>query len=299
MIRALQSQLPEGSWGGYRHPVLVSSSNFGIDQLLAFTRDQNIRRLEISLPHTSVDRLAGILGWTTHPTLISQACVSSSLALTQACNLIENNLADEVLVFSFDLISAFVASGFASLKILHTGSPAPFSEQDVGAIGLGDGVAWVVVSRDPSPHRITHSFSVNEMYHMTANQPEGLGFHQLNRKIQQVVGGEPLWIKGHGTGTLDAGRMEAESSLEYFPHAPLVSWKGSLGHTLGTCGLLETNLALQAIQEGSIPGTVGASLPTFGPMVALSSFPSTPYSLFLSNSNAFGGSHVSHLITQS
>src|SRR5205085_1080701 len=107
------------------------------------------------------------------------------------------------------------------------------------------------------------------------------------------------WIKGHGTGTLEAGRLEAEAVARVFPGAPLVSWKGSLGHTLGSCGLVELAITLAALRGATkkIPGTVGSSAPTFTSEVALSPFASTLFDATVLTTNAFGGAHAAMLLT--
>jgi len=135
------------------------------------------------------------------------------------------------------------------------------------------------------------------MYHFTGNQPEGAGFATCLASIAGASGGRRVWIKGHGTGTLEAGRLEAEGYARQFPGAPLVSWKGSLGHTLGSCGLVELAIALAALHGGKIPGTVGGQAPSFSPEVALEPFAAAGFDGVLLASNAFGGAHAAMLLT--
>jgi 3-oxoacyl-(acyl-carrier-protein) synthase len=104
-------------------------------------------------------------------------------------------------------------------------------------------------------------------------------------------------VKGHGTGTLEAGRLEAEVIARQFPGAPLTGWKGSLGHTLGSCGLVELVLAITALENGRIPGTIGTARPTFTDNVALDSFASASFDGAILTSNAFGGAHAAMLLT--
>jgi 3-oxoacyl-[acyl-carrier-protein] synthase-1 len=148
-----------------------------------------------------------------------------------------------------------VAGGFHSLKILNGEFPAPYAARDTGAIGLGDGAAFAVLARGAGPGRIAaHAFG-NELYHFTGNRPDGSGFDAAAGAMAAAAGGRRVWVKGHGTGTLEAGRLEAEAFARHFPDAPLVGWKGSLGHTLGSCGLVELAIALAALRA---PGAAGA-----------------------------------------
>jgi 3-oxoacyl-(acyl-carrier-protein) synthase len=206
-------------------------------------------------------------------------------------------MADRVLVFSYDFVSPFVAGGFHSLKILNGVMPAPYSVRETGAIGLGDGAGFAVLTRDAGPFRIAAHALHNEMFHFTGNQPDGAGFAACAAAIAAATGGRRVWVKGHGTGTLDAGRLEAGISARQFPGAPLTGWKGSLGHTLGSCGVVELAITVAALRSGRIPGTIGAIAPTFADNVALASFASAPFDGAILTSNAFGGAHAAMLLT--
>src|SRR5580658_5479290 len=106
--------------------------------------------------------------------------------------------------------------------------PAPFAARDTGSIGLGDGAAFAVLSRDPAPFQVAAHALHNEMFHFTGNRPDGSGFDACARSIAEAASSRRVWVKGHATGTLEAGRLEAEAFAFHFPDAPLVGWKGSL-----------------------------------------------------------------------
>ncbi|MBI4624677.1 MAG: hypothetical protein HY736_15840 [Verrucomicrobia bacterium] len=88
------------------------------------------------------------------------------------------------------------------------------------------------------------------------------------------------------------------------PGAPLVSWKGSLGHTLGSCGLVELAITLAALRgtetgsAGKIPGTVGGAAPCFTDTVALAPFAAAPFDATVLTSNAFGGAHAAMVLSR-
>ncbi len=81
------------------------------------------------------------------------------------------------------------------------------------------------------------------------------------------------------------------------PGAPLVAWKGSLGHTLGSCGVVELAVAAAAIRAGRAPGTVGGAAPAFSADVALAPFDLGGFDGVVCASNAFGGAHAAFLLT--
>ena len=296
-LRGLVATIPAGAWGTAREPVIVTSSNFGVGSLYAFTRDHDARHLAQGTPFASVEVLRREFKWGEQVTVFSHACVTAHLGLAQAARLLHAGLADRVLVFSFDFVSPFVAGGFHSLKILNGAMPAPYAVRETGSIGLGDGAAFAVLSRKVAPFQLAAHALHNEMFHFTGNRPDGAGFAACAASIAQAAAGRRVWVKGHGTGTLEAGRLEAEGLARQFPGAPLVSWKGSLGHTLGSCGLVELAIALAALRAGKIPGTVGGAAPSFTETVALESFSGEAFDGVILTSNAFGGAHAAMLLT--
>ncbi len=307
-LRGLVKKIPApangGVWGGARAPVIVTSSNFGVGSLYAFTRDRDARHLRHGPPFATVELLQREFAWGPHVTTFSHACVTAHLGLAHAARLLHAEIADEVLVFSFDFVSPFVAGGFHSLKILNGTMPAPYAVREIGAIGLGDGAAFAVLTRGGEGGGVGRGFQIeahalyNEMHHFTSNAPDASGFAACARGIAGAVRGRRVWVKGHGTGTLEAGRLEAETIAREFPGAPLVSWKGSLGHTLGSCGLVELAIAIAAQRgpEGKIPGTVGSTGPCFSDTVALTPFASGGFDAAVLTSNAFGGAHAAMII---
>jgi hypothetical protein len=297
LLRRFALTVPPDRWGTSCRPVIVTSSNFGVGSLYAFTRDHDARHLGHGTPFAAVELLRRELGWGENIHVFSHACVTAHLGLAHAARLLHAGLADRVLVFSFDFVSPFVAGGFHSLKILNDAMPAPYARRDVGSIGLGDGAAFAVLTREATPWRIGAHVLHNEMYHFTGNHPDGAGFAVTAAAVADATNGRRVWVKGHGTGTLDAGRLEADAFARALPGAPLVSWKGSLGHTLGSCGLVELAIAIGALRRGKIPGTIGSAAPCFVDTVALTPFGAGDFDAAVLASNAFGGAHAAMLLS--
>jgi hypothetical protein len=300
VVRALMATVPGEGWGTARRPVFVTSSNFGVGSLYAYRRDHNLAHLAFGTPHASVERLGETLEWGADVTTVSHACVSAHLGLLLATRVLHAGLAERALVFSFDFISPFVAGGFHALKILNAGFPAPYADRAVGSIGLGDGAAFAVLSRavnGKGDFALEAQSLHNEMHHFTANRPDGAGFASCLKPVREALAGRKVWLKGHGTGTLEAGRLESAALAGAFPGAPLVSWKGSLGHTLGSCGLVELALPCESIRAGRAPGTVGGARPSFQPSVALEPIATRDTDAVVCASNAFGGAHAAFLLS--
>lgn len=290
------------AWGTARAPVFVTSSNFGVGSLHAYKRTADPAHLAYGTPHLTVEALAREFGWGAHVTTLSHACVSAHLGLLLATRTLAAGLADRALVFTFDFLSPFVTGGFHALKILNAQFPAPYADRPTGSIGLGDGAAFAVLERADTPVRsgeftLSAQTVFNEMHHFTANRADGSGFAACLAPVRAALDGRRVWLKGHGTGTLEAGRLESAALAAAFPDAPLVSWKGSLGHTLGSCGLVELALTVAAVRHGRAPGTVGGAAPTFTPQVALEPFDLAAFDGVVCASNAFGGAHAAFLLS--
>jgi 3-oxoacyl-(acyl-carrier-protein) synthase len=295
-VRALVAALPADGWGSARRPVFVTSSNFGVGSLHAFRRTGDTAHLAYGTPHACVEWLARTLGWGTNVATLSHACVSAHLGLLAATRVLEAGFAERALVFSFDFISPFVTAGFHALKILNAGFPAPYAERTTGSIGLGDGAAFAVLTRDRGDFAIAAQSLHNEMHHFTANRADGTGFDSCLQPLRAAAAGRRVWLKGHGTGTLEAGRLECASLAAAFPDAPLVGWKGSLGHTLGSCGLVELAIACESIRAGRAPGTAGGGTPTFQSCVAVDAVDTRDTDAVVCASNAFGGAHAAFIL---
>ena len=297
VLREMIRVMPEDGWGTARRPVFVTSSNFGVGSLYAYRRHRDAAHLAYGTPHACVEWLRRALGWGSNVTTVSHACVSAHLGLLLASRVLHAGFAERALVFSFDFISPFVAGGFHALKILNAQFPSPYSDRGTGSIGLGDGAAFAVLTRDHGEFTIASQTLHNEMHHFTANRADGAGFAACLAPLQAATKGRRVWLKGHGTGTLEAGRLESTALAMAFPEAPIVSWKGSLGHTLGSCGLVELAIACASIRSGRAPGTVGGIAPSFQPSVALQPVSTRDTDGVVCASNAFGGAHAAFLLT--
>ena len=293
--------VPDRPWGTQRYPIFLVSSNYGIDSMYAHHRQPGDgTHLPFILPQRLTAWFQRRLGWGTNVNHYSHACVSANLGLLYASRQVNAGLADEALVVSYDFLSPFVTAGFHAMKILigHE-MPAPYADRAFGAIGLGDGAAFAVVA--PLGHgndefRLEAQAGCNEMYHFTGNHPEGVGMSELGSRMRAATGDRPVWIKGHGTGTIEAGKLEARHMAEIFPASPLVGWKGALGHTLGSCGLVELAVTVESVRQGRAPGTVGTSGPCFSEQVAVEAFDVAEFGGVVLNAFAFGGAHYACLL---
>ena len=295
-VRRLCGGVGGGGWGGPRRPVFLTGSNFGVGGLYALRRFGQRDLARWGAPPACAELLGAELGWGPDVAVLSHACVSAHLGLMQASRTLLGGLADQALVVSFDFISPFVAGGFHALKILNGAVPSPYSERPSGAIGLGDGAAFAVLALGGGEFAIEGQSLFNEMHHFTSNRADGSGFARCLEPTARSARGRRVWFKGHGTGTIEAGRLEVAAAAAAFPSAPVVGWKGSLGHTLGSCGLVELAVALESLRSGRTPGTVAGASPAMGPNVSAQAFDNRGFDAAVCASNAFGGAHAAFLV---
>ncbi len=103
------------------------------------------------------------------------------------------------------------------------------------------------------------------------------------------------YINLHGTATPANDSVEAVAIAAEFPatvHAS--STKGWTGHTLGAAGILETVIALQALEHGELPGLLNcAELDAVcGPQIRIENA-ERAIDYAMSNSFGFGGNNAS------
>ena len=65
-LHRMAAGIPEAAWGSARSPVIVTSSNFGVGSLYAFTRDADPRHLAHGTPFAAVTLLRAAFGWGEH-----------------------------------------------------------------------------------------------------------------------------------------------------------------------------------------------------------------------------------------
>jgi len=283
-------------WGRIDTPIFIASSNFGVDSLYYYRHEGHDDQLPYAVPHDCVEQIRQRMGWSHNVSLYSHACVSAHIATLAATRAIEAG-AHQALVVCYDFVSPFVTGGFNALKILNGTLPKPFHAGQTGSIALGEGAGYAVLGKEgTSNFHIASQSTWNEMHHFTANEPEGSGFSKVLEPMTESLSKHKFWIKGHGTGTLDAGQLEAGTLARLYPQAPLTGWKGSIGHTLGSCGMVEMAISCRCMENGRVPGTVGGERPCFSEQVALQPFDATPYNAALILSNAFGGAQAGLLL---
>jgi 3-oxoacyl-(acyl-carrier-protein) synthase len=246
-----------------RRGVLVGTTKGALEGAVeAWTAGRVPSRDPIAAPAWTLAAEAGARG----PVMsVCGACASSTLALGQALALIEDGTCDEVVVGGTEALHAFVYAGFHALKALSPRPAAPFDARRAG-LSVGEGAAVLVLAsrahaartgRTPLAY-LEGAGAASDAFDQTAPDPQGGGLTRACRQALARAGCQTRDLAAyvaHGTATPQNDRMEAAACAGLFGDAPvpLCAFKGSVGHTLGAAGALDTVAAVLALQARTLP----------------------------------------------
>lgn len=242
-----------------------------------------------------VQDVLGVIG----PCLtISTACSSSAKVFASAQRLLQADLIDAAVVGGVDTLCGSVLYGFNSLGLVSSQPCRPFDVARSG-LSLGEAAGFAMLERaevKPDAPRLIGYGESADAYHMSSPHPQGLGAQLAIDDALARAGinvAEVDYINLHGTASQHNDTVEASLIARYFPATTLASSsKGWTGHTLGAAGIVESVVALLAIENGFIPGTLNTSDldPACGPQIVVENR-ETPVRVALSNSFGFGGNN--------
>ncbi len=198
---------------------------------------------------------------------VATACSSSAKVFAQAARLIDTGLADAALVGGVDTLCGSVLYGFNSLQLV---SPDPCKPSDANRVGLslGEAGGFALLERagdSDTGLQLRGYGESSDAHHMTTPHPQGLGAQYAMRDALARAGIEAAqvgYLNLHGTATPANDGIEAAAVAALFPHTlHASSTKGWTGHTLGAAGIVESVIALLALQHGCLPGILNSDTP--------------------------------------
>jgi 3-oxoacyl-[acyl-carrier-protein] synthase I len=211
-----------------------------------------------------------------------------------------------VLVFGFDAISRFVATGFNSLAALSPSGARPFDAARDG-LTIGEGAAIALLTYR-EPYRddiiIAGAGSSNDANHRTGPSRTGDGLFRAARAALHDAALRPADIGGikcHGTATKYNDAMEAKAIVGLFGEAvpPCFSVKGALGHTSGAGSLVEILIAAECLRRRLVPPTAGFSILGVDEQIPVSASPQRlNANTMLCLSAGFGGINAAVVLTE-
>lgn len=199
----------------------------------------------------------------------STACSSGGSAIVTACQLLEEDKSDIVIVLGYDMESESPKNGMKRLGALTKDKIAPFSLQRSGT-ELADGIACLVIEKNVSngnednrAYASIIGYGVNcDGYNPTSPEPTGKALiSAINQAISMsgISTDEIEYVNAHGSGTQLNDALETEVMKEVFhEHAYnlyMNSSKSIVGHTLGAAGVVEAAITILEMNKSTIHPT--------------------------------------------
>jgi len=261
---------------------------------------EDLDRPIVHTPHSLGDFVQHATGLRGPCITVATACSSSAKVFAQAARLIQSGMADAALVGGVDTLCGSVLFGFNALQLVSPDPCRPFDANRVG-LSLGEAGGFAVLERPlerDGDLQLRGYGESSDAHHMSAPHPEGVGAKLAMRDALARAGidaGDVGYLNLHGTATPANDTVEAGAVASMFPaglHAS--STKGWTGHTLGAAGIVESVIALLALAEGELPGTLNSSVPdaACGPQIRFAS-ESRSIRYSMNNSFGFGGNNAS------
>ncbi|MHB8455171.1 MAG: beta-ketoacyl-[acyl-carrier-protein] synthase family protein [Acidiferrobacterales bacterium] len=233
----------------------------------------------------------------------SNACSSSNFALGLAGDLLALGEADVVIVGGCDSITESMHGLLDRVNPTPPERVQPFDRDRRGVL-LGEGASALVLEsaenaaqRNVKPIAWLRGVGMScDAHHETA--PDRAGIRDAMADAHRCAGITPAEVDlllVHGTGTQLNDQIEAEAILELFGEQAdcltITALKSMLGHTSGASGLMAVVTAIECMNQGCIPPTVGLStpMPVAERMNINKSFKTVPVRLAQINAFGFGG----------
>ncbi|MET1162717.1 MAG: beta-ketoacyl-ACP synthase, partial [Pseudoxanthomonas sp.] len=261
----------------------------------------DLDRQIVHTPHSLGDFVRHATGLQGPCITVATACSSSAKVFAQAARLIQAGLADAALVGGVDTLCGSVLFGFNALQLVSPEPCRPFDVRRVG-LSLGEAGGFAVLERvadgEAEGLQLRGYGESSDAHHMSAPHPQGLGAQLAMRDALARAGidaGQVGYLNLHGTATPANDSIEARAIASMFPeslHAS--STKGWTGHTLGAAGIVESVIALLALENGLLPGILNSTTPdpACGPQIRFDN-EQRDIAFAMNNSFGFGGNNAS------
>ncbi|TDK27117.1 beta-ketoacyl-[acyl-carrier-protein] synthase family protein [Luteimonas aestuarii] len=260
----------------------------------------DLARPIVHTPHSLGDFVQHATGVRGPCITVATACSSSAKVFAQGARMLQAGVADAVLVGGVDTLCGSVLFGFNALGLVSRARCRPFdATRDGLSLGEAGGFALLERARDGDTGLQLRGYGESsDAHHMSAPHPEGLGAMLAMGDALARAGIDAAsvgYLNLHGTSTPANDAVEARAVAALFPdtlHAS--STKGWTGHTLGAAGIVESVVALLALERGVLPGTLGSETPdpACGPQIRFDNA-ARDIAFAMNNSFGFGGNNCS------
>ncbi|PLX14823.1 MAG: beta-ketoacyl synthase [Marinilabiliales bacterium] len=237
---------------------------------------------------------------------ISNACISGVIAINTAAMYINGKMFDNVVICGGDLVTRFVVSGFMSFLSLSEKPCKPFDKNRNG-LSLGEAAGTIILSNLPPKGKQKIKFrggaSANDANHISGPSRTGEGSYISIKKalIEAGIESDKIdHISAHGTATPYNDEMESIAITRHsLQSKPVNSIKGSLGHTLGAAGIIESIILLEEMRNNTLLKTMGfAEIGVSNDINILTENTEKDINTCLKMASGFGGSNAAMIISK-
>ncbi len=244
---------------------------------------------------------------------VASACASSTESIANAYEHLQLGLADVIIAGGTEsAIHPITLASFSSMQALSRRNDSPETASrpynvDRDGFIMGEGAASLVLETEE--HALARGARIyaevagggvtSDSYHITANDPDGLGASRAIALALEQAGATPdevMHINAHATST-PVGDIAEYAALrvafgDRIHSIPVSATKASTGHLLGGTGALEAIFTILALRDRTAPPTI--NLTEQDPAIPLDvvtaprALPEGPL-LAISNSFGFGG----------
>jgi len=226
-----------------------------------------------SMVHTTAVNITKMFGITGRVISSSTACTTSSQSIGFGYETVKFGLQDAMLCGGADEYDTTTVAVFDNLLACSTGfndtphrTPRPFDEDRDGLV-VGEGAGAVLLEEYESAKK-RGAVILAEVIGFACNNnggdlilPNVNGITQTLRIALRDAGIRPDevdFISAHATATKMGDVIEAKAiHAVYGENSPYVTGlKGYMGHTMGSCGAIETILTLYMMEQGVIAPTL-------------------------------------------
>lgn len=276
--------------------------------------------LAIGFPGAASARVSTTFGIRGPSAASTGGSVASVMALSSAFNALRVGELELALVVGSEApIYPAILASFCTVSIMskRNSEPSravrPFDRDRDGFI-LGEGAAAVVLETEASakhrgvrPYAELRSIGIaSDNYHVTSPNPSGIAISTaMNAALRAGECGPEMLdhINAHGTATIHNDAVEASAIAatlgQHASSVPVTSVKGTIGHLLGACGVVELVASALTLRTQEVPPT--ANFAQLGEGVVMNIVSTKPYRSHirnvLSNNASFGGKNTSILIS--
>ena len=243
-------------------------------------------------------RISQFFGNTNAPIVASNACISGVCAQIAAIRQLLTGKYRTAIVIGADTLSKFIISGFQSFKALSPNECKPYDKDRIG-LNLGEAVGSMILQVTSDTVNGSWQYKScsihNDANHISGPSRTGEGsFRVLKDVLHGIDQSDLAFISTHGTATAYNDEMESIAMHRAgLDEIPVCGLKGFYGHTLGAAGLIETILAMSALDKDLVLPTRGYK--TQGTTYALNlsdEVRTTTKRTFIKILSGFGGSNA-------